>query len=150
MVLVTCNRALAQGDFCLLALIFCRKIGNGWKSFNTRTIGTSPAYRSTFLHTTCCGFIYLRPETSYTESIYQHHRWSPPSGEERLMQLIARPAPIVLVLTSPDVRLYKRWAVYCWYIFINLSTTPYPLHISMTKLFTVKPQMLLGVSVHST
>ena len=24
MVLVTCNRALAQGDFCLLALIFCQ------------------------------------------------------------------------------------------------------------------------------
>ncbi|QPB10280.1 hypothetical protein [Campylobacter phage CJLB-4] len=25
MVLVTCNRALAQGDFCLLALIFCHQ-----------------------------------------------------------------------------------------------------------------------------
>ncbi|EYV92872.1 hypothetical protein BY41_14435 [Escherichia coli O86:H34 str. 99-3124] len=55
MVLVTCNRALAQGDFCLLALIFCRKIGNVWKSFNIRTIGSSPANRSTLLHTTCCG-----------------------------------------------------------------------------------------------
>ncbi|KIH37263.1 hypothetical protein PD07_04805 [Escherichia coli] len=53
---MTCNRALAQGDFCPLALIFCRKIGNGWKSFNTRTIGSSPASRSTFLHTTCLRF----------------------------------------------------------------------------------------------
>ncbi|KAB0852280.1 tail fiber assembly protein [Cronobacter sakazakii] len=50
-------------------------MGNGWKSFNTRTIGSSPASRSTFLHTTCYGFIYLRPETSYTVSIYQHHNY---------------------------------------------------------------------------
>ncbi|PND43797.1 hypothetical protein B7440_16515 [Escherichia coli] len=29
-----------------------RKIDNSWKSFNTRTIGSSPASRSTFLHMT--------------------------------------------------------------------------------------------------
>ena len=28
-----------------------RKIGNGWKSFNTHTIESSPANRGTFLHT---------------------------------------------------------------------------------------------------
>lgn len=33
-----------------------RKIYNSWKSFNTRTIGSSPANRSTFLHTTCLRF----------------------------------------------------------------------------------------------
>ncbi|OAO61995.1 hypothetical protein OO96_24510 [Escherichia coli] len=32
------------------------KINNGCKSFNTRTIGSSPASRSTFLHTTCLRF----------------------------------------------------------------------------------------------
>ncbi len=33
-----------------------RKIDNSWKSFNTRTIGSSPASRSTFLHTTWLRF----------------------------------------------------------------------------------------------
>ncbi|MDY8635370.1 hypothetical protein UY568_21745, partial [Escherichia coli] len=33
-----------------------RKIDNSWKSFNTRTIGSSPANRSTFLHTTWLRF----------------------------------------------------------------------------------------------
>ncbi|HHC5552618.1 TPA: hypothetical protein ACOSSI_000366, partial [Escherichia coli] len=56
---MTCNRALAQGDFCLLALIFCRKIGNGWTSFNIRTIESSPASRSTFLHTTWLRFFFF-------------------------------------------------------------------------------------------
>ncbi|EHW00392.1 hypothetical protein ECDEC7B_0362 [Escherichia coli DEC7B] len=28
-----------------------RKIGNGWKSFNTHTIESTPANRGTFLHT---------------------------------------------------------------------------------------------------
>ena len=51
-----------------------RKIGNGWKSFNTRTIESSLASRGTFLHTMCYGFIHLRPETSYTKSIRQHHK----------------------------------------------------------------------------
>ncbi|MFX1095070.1 hypothetical protein ABEM57_20895, partial [Escherichia coli] len=41
-----------------------RKIDNSWKSFNTRTIGSSPANRSTFLHTTWLRF-HLSPETPF-------------------------------------------------------------------------------------
>ncbi len=40
--------------------VLTRKIGNGWKSFNTRTIGSSPASRSTLLHATCLRHITKR------------------------------------------------------------------------------------------
>ncbi len=65
------------------------KIGNGWKSFNTRTIKSSPASRSTFLHTTWLrhktndysfphmtyrDFIYPQQEIFHTTSTHQHHR----------------------------------------------------------------------------
>ncbi len=43
---------LCVSQFCLSVLLKHSKIGNGWKSFNTRTIESSPASRSTFLHTT--------------------------------------------------------------------------------------------------
>ncbi|KHH69001.1 hypothetical protein PU52_15350 [Escherichia coli] len=38
------------------------KIGSNWKSFNTRTIGSSPASRSTFLHTTCLRLYHISYE----------------------------------------------------------------------------------------
>ena len=50
---------LCVSQFCLSVLLKHSKIGNGWKSFNTRTIESSPASRSTFLHTTWLRFFFF-------------------------------------------------------------------------------------------
>ncbi len=60
------------------------KIGSNWKSFNTRTIGSSPANRSTFLHTTCLRFSFslrlclVLSATQYqVQLMYQHGSATP-------------------------------------------------------------------------
>ncbi|EEW2531561.1 hypothetical protein BZL33_23635 [Escherichia coli] len=46
-----------------------RNINHGWKSFNTRTIESSPASRSTLLPAWCLRLYTLPPETGYLRRI---------------------------------------------------------------------------------
>ncbi len=79
------------------------KIGSNWKSFNTRTIGSSPANRSTFLHTTCLRFSFslrlclVLSATQYqVQLMYQHGSATPDTFSKlpamRFLPLLRYPA----------------------------------------------------------
>ena len=81
------------------------KIGNGWKSFNTRTIESSPVNRSTSCIRRVCGFSFsltlclVLPATQYQVQLMYQHGSATPDTFSRLPVMKSLPQ-----LRSPDLQ----------------------------------------------
>ena len=91
------------------------KIGSNWKSFNTRTIGSSPANRSTFLHTTCLRFSFslrlclVLSATQYQVQLMYQHGSATPDTFSRLPAMRFLPLLRYPDLQHPEVAQYAHW-----------------------------------------